>query len=47
MVVTVKFVGAFRGMSGKSKLTLEFKDAVPLKQVVEEISKKLPKLKGC
>jgi len=44
MRVTVKFVGAFRGMSGKSKLTFELKDATPLKQVIEEIARKLPKL---
>jgi len=44
MVVIVKFVGAFRGMSGKRKLTFELKETVSLKLVVEEIVKKLPKL---
>jgi len=44
MVVIVKFVGAFRGMSGKRKLTFELKETASLKLVVEEIVKKLPKL---
>jgi molybdopterin synthase sulfur carrier subunit len=45
MVITVKFVGSFRSISGKSKLTLEFEGTVPLRKAIREIAEKLPKLK--
>jgi MoaD family protein len=45
MTITVKFVGGFRSISGKSKLTLEFEGTVPLRKTIREIAEKLPKLK--
>jgi molybdopterin synthase sulfur carrier subunit len=45
MVITVKFVGSFHSISGKSKLTLEFEGTVPLRKTIREIAEKLPKLK--
>ena len=44
MTVSVKFIGSFRGLSGKKKLALDVTNAVPLREVVEEIVKELPKL---
>jgi len=45
MILTVKFVGAFRSISGKSKFTLKFEDIVSLREVVRKIAEELPKLK--
>jgi MoaD family protein len=45
MVITVRFIGALRNMSGKSKLTVRFDDGIPLREVVKKIVKELPKLK--
>jgi molybdopterin synthase sulfur carrier subunit len=44
MVVTVRFIGAFRSVSGKSKLSIKFEDTVPLREAVKKIVKELPKL---
>jgi MoaD family protein len=46
MVITVKLLGALRGISGQSKLAIEFEGVVPLRKVIREITKELPKLKG-
>jgi len=45
MVITAKFVGAFRSISGKSKSTLKLENIVPLREVVKKIVEELPKLK--
>jgi len=45
MVITVKFVGAFRSISGKSKFTLKLVNIVSLREVVRKIVEELPKLK--
>jgi len=45
MIIIVRFIGAFRSMSGKSRLTITFEDIVSLKEAVKKIVKKLPKLK--
>lgn len=45
MEVTARFFGVFRSISGKSKLTIKFKDAVPLRETVKKIVEELPKLK--
>jgi len=42
--VTVKFFGIFHSVSGKDKVTLEFKDAVPLKKVINKLVEAVPKL---
>jgi molybdopterin synthase sulfur carrier subunit len=45
MVITVKFIGAFRNISGKNKLTLTFEKTAPLKEVMMKIVEDTPKLK--
>jgi MoaD family protein len=45
MAVSVKFVGSFRGISGKDELKLKFGRPVSLKALVEKIVEQLPKLK--
>jgi molybdopterin synthase sulfur carrier subunit len=46
MVVSVKFVGSFRGISGKDGLKLKFGRPVSLKTLVKKTVEKLPKLKS-
>ena len=41
----MKFVGAFRSISGKSKFTLKLVNIVSLREVVRKIVEELPKLK--
>lgn len=43
--VTVKFIGVFRSISGKSNLNLKFKDTTPIREAVKKIVAELPKLK--
>jgi molybdopterin synthase sulfur carrier subunit len=45
MAITVKFIGAFRGISGRSTLCIRVKEAVPLSKVVERVVGKQPKLR--
>jgi molybdopterin synthase sulfur carrier subunit len=45
MAITVKFIGAFRSISGKSKLSITTKEAVPLSEVIKRIIKEKPKIK--
>lgn len=44
MAVTVKLIGAFRSMSGKSKFTIAIEGVIPLGEVVKKIIKEMPKL---
>jgi molybdopterin synthase sulfur carrier subunit len=44
MPITIKFVGAFRGVSGKEKFHLSLDRTMTLKEVVEKLAQKLPKL---
>ena len=46
MVVSVKFIGSFRGISGKDGLKLKFGRPVSLKTLVKKTVEKLPKLKS-
>ncbi|HYB68839.1 MAG TPA: MoaD/ThiS family protein [Candidatus Acidoferrales bacterium] len=46
MVVSVKFVGSFRGISGKEKLALNFGRPVSLMALVEKIVEQVPKLRS-
>lgn len=46
MIVSVKFVGSFRGISGKDNLTLKFGRAVSLTALVKKTVEQLPKLKS-
>jgi len=45
MILTVKFIGAFRSASGKNKFTLKFENTILLREVVKKIVEELPKLK--
>jgi len=45
MVITVKFIGAFRNISRKNKLTLTFEKTAPLKEVIKKIVEDMPKFK--
>lgn len=45
MVVTVKFLGSLRNISGKSKITLKFETPVPLREAVKKIVEELPALR--
>ncbi|MGQ9623817.1 MAG: MoaD/ThiS family protein [Candidatus Bathycorpusculaceae bacterium] len=45
MAVTVKFVGAFRGISGKERLTVKIRKEMLLRELVRKIVENQPKLK--
>jgi molybdopterin synthase sulfur carrier subunit len=45
MVVTVKFLGSLRNLSGKSKITLKFETPIPLRKAVKKITEELPALR--
>lgn len=46
MVVNVKFVGSFRGVSGKNALTVAFRKSVSVEVLVKKVVESLPKLKN-
>lgn len=46
MVVNVKFVGSFRGLSGKNVLTVAFGKSVSVEVLVKKVVESLPKLKN-
>jgi MoaD family protein len=45
MAITVKFIGAFRSISGKSKLLIRAKNTVPLNEVIKRIIEEQPEIK--
>ena len=45
MTLTIKFIGAFRCLSGKKQLTLNFQDGTSIKTIVDSISQEIPQLK--
>lgn len=44
MAITVRFIGAFRSVSGKNSLTLKFDSAAPLREVLKKIVAEAPEL---
>jgi sulfur-carrier protein len=44
MSLTVKFIGALRHLSGKTQLTVNFKEGTSIKELVTEISQEMPAL---
>ena len=44
MVLTVKFIGALRQISGKTQLTVNFIEGMSLKDLVAKISQEMPQL---
>jgi MoaD family protein len=45
MAITVKFIGAFRSISGKSKISIRAKDSVSLSEVIKQVIEEQPKIK--
>lgn len=45
MSVTIKFVGAFRHLSGKTQFTLNFQEGFTVKSIVDAISQDIPALR--
>ena len=45
MVITIRFIGAFRNASDKDKLTITFEGKISLRKTIKEIVNELPKLK--
>jgi MoaD family protein len=46
MTLTVKFIGAFRHISGKKHLTLQFKEGTSIQDVVNQLGQRMPELRG-
>ena len=44
MPLTLKFIGALRQISGKTQLTVNFQEAMSLKDLVTKISQEMPLL---
>lgn len=44
MPLTVKFIGALRHLSGKTQLTVNFKEGTSIKELVTEINQEMPAL---
>ena len=44
MPLNVKFIGALRHLSGKTQLTVNFKEGISIKELVTEISQEMPAL---
>jgi len=45
VVLTIKFVGALRHLSGKTQFTVNFQDGISIKELVDKINQEFPKLK--
>lgn len=45
MVVTVRFIGPLRSISGKSQITLEHEGAISLREALREIVERHPQIK--
>ena len=45
MAITVRFIGALRSASGKGKIAIKVKNAVPLREFIKKIVEEQPKLK--
>ena len=45
MPITIKFIGAFRYLSGKKQLTIDYQDGDSIKTIVDNISQDIPQLK--
>lgn len=46
MVVSVKFIGSFRGLSGKGELSLRIRSSVSVRCLVDKVVERLPRLKS-
>ncbi|MGE5187737.1 MAG: MoaD/ThiS family protein [Betaproteobacteria bacterium] len=46
MTLTIKFIGAFRHISGKTHSSLQFKKGTTVQDVVNQLGQQIPELKG-
>ena len=44
MVINVRFIGALRGMSGRSKLCINARKTTPLREIIKKITEELPQI---
>lgn len=42
MAINVRFIGALRGISGRSRLSINVKKTMPLREVIKKITQELP-----
>jgi MoaD family protein len=45
MPISIKFMGAFRHLSGKKDLTINFQEGCSIKSIVDSITQEVPQLK--
>ena len=45
MSLTIKFIGAFRHLSGKKQMILNFQDGSSIKTIIDSLSQEIPQLK--
>jgi molybdopterin converting factor small subunit len=46
MAITVKFIGALRHVSGAGELVLDYKGDLSIRELMNEITKEMPALRG-
>jgi molybdopterin synthase sulfur carrier subunit len=46
MTTNVKFVGSFRGVSGKSKISFKLKNSLSVRSLVAKVVDRVPRLKS-
>jgi sulfur-carrier protein len=46
MTLNVKFIGAFRHISGKTQLTLQFEKGASIQDVINQLSQQIPELRN-
>ncbi len=46
MPIHLKFIGAMRQISGKSQVSIDFKDGMSLKSLIKSLSRDMPELKS-
>jgi len=44
LVINVRFIGALRGMSGRSKLCINARKTTPLREIIKKITEELPQI---
>lgn len=44
MVINVRFIGALRGISGRSKLCITVKKTIPLREIIRKITEGTPQI---
>lgn len=45
MSLTIKFIGAFRHLSGKNQMIINFQDGSSIKTIIDSLSQEMPQLK--